>query len=145
MIKRVLSRAYPSERYLKLYNFKKQPRSFYPDDYFQPEDEPENIKSYKVIRGYGRSCNSVCCTGYFIVETMLVVLINEDVWLLQFTGNTYGASLNKKMKRKLISKYATFQLPLVLAHYTKAVRDTIEVKDPKLKSLVIERTDIISR
>ena len=42
------------------------------------------IESLKL---HGRKCGSVCCSGGFIVETMLCVLVNEDVDCINLEGN----------------------------------------------------------
>jgi hypothetical protein len=46
---------------------------------------------------------------------------------------------------RFLRKYVPLQIPAVLAHYEKAIRDTEEIKCPKLEKFVVKDTNIISR
>ena len=84
LINQVLSGRYPSAKYKNAYH-SINPR-------FRPHDEDtedfDNVtKILDSIKNHGRKCSSSCCTGAFIAETMLSILVNEDVSHLIFDAN----------------------------------------------------------
>ena len=85
---------------------------------------------------------SVCCTGAFIAETMLCVIMNEDVREIRFENVRSDQYFHPK---KSLKKYVPFQIPAVLAHYAQAVNETFEFKKPSLERLIVKNVDILSR
>ena len=92
-------------------------------------------------RKHGAKCNSVCCSGSFIVETMLSVLVNEDVRELRFDQN---CSKFWNMNH-VVQRYVPYQVPAILSHYSQSLIDTEEYKNPQLERLVVNGTDIFSK
>lgn len=140
MIHRVLnSGRFPSTKYHHCYELLSEM-----DVTFGTE---QDVKSVEEIRANGRKCNSVCCTGAFIVETMMCILMNEDVTklLLDLGQPDSPGRLRFWNKDKIMKKYVCFQVPTVLAHYTDALKTMQEEKTPKLTRLVINNTNIRSR
>ena len=97
------------------------------------------------IRKHGQLCSSICCTGAFIVETMLCILMNEDVREIRFDGTRSDRFIHPK---KPVKKFVPFQIPAVLAHYAMAVdqwdKSPYE-KKPSLERFVVKNVDILSR
>ena len=114
-------------------------------------DIPVDHAIMKQIRSFGQKCNSVCCTGAFIVETMLCVLLNEDVREIRFDNIKSDKFWSNK---KHLKKYVPFQVPAILAHYAMAtegmgpyIKELHEglVKTPKLERFIIKNLDISAR
>ena len=57
----------------------------------------QDMKAMEEVRQAGRRCNTVCCTGVFIVEAMLAVLVNED-------GEPVGTRIFGPVARELRAK-----------------------------------------
>ena len=84
LINQVLNGKYPSAKYKNSYHSI--------NSRFRPHDEDtedfDNVtKILDTMKNHGRKCSSICCTGGFIAETMLSVLVNEDVSHLIFDPN----------------------------------------------------------
>jgi hypothetical protein len=94
------------------------------------------------IKKHSSLCSSVCCTGAFIAETMLCVIMNEDVREIRFENVRSDQYFHPK---KSLKKYVPFQIPAVLAHYAQAVNETFEFKKPSLERLIVKNVDILSR
>ena len=135
MVKRVMSGKYPSIKYQNQYE------SCSEDSFLESESD---IKLLEEIRQVGKKCNSICCTGIYIVETMLSIIVNEDIRELDF-AIMRSTDVNFCHKNKLIKKYMNFQVPAVLAHYTQAVRDSVDTTTAKLRRLHVKRTFIPTR
>ena len=95
MITEVLSGRYPTTEYHNQYDFVPDPngRITSPDNLSgnnnQGQPDTSDIQvGMDETRIHGRKCNSICCTGAFIVETMLCVITNEDVRELRFDKNS---------------------------------------------------------
>ena len=69
------------------------------------------------LKLHGRKCGSVCCSGAFIVETMLSVLVNEDVDAINLQGNFK----NIIYKDKPINHLLHFDTVNVLTHYVDSL------------------------
>ena len=65
------------------------------------------------LKLHGRKCGSVCCSGGFLVEVMLCVLVNEDVDSITLEGNLR----NIIYKDKPLSSLLHFDTVNVLSHY----------------------------
>ena len=97
------------------------------------------------VKKHGQKCSSICCTGTFIVETMLCVLVNEDLREIKFEGTKGELFMNSK---KPLKKYVPFQIPAILAHYAKSVEDNRNIdpeeveKQPKLSRFIVKNVDI---
>ena len=99
-----------------------------------------DTKIVEEMRQSGEKCSSICCTGYFVCESMLAVLVNIDVRELDFsqiTQNNLGGSQ--------IKRYVHFQLPAVITHYTKSLALDGDVVKPKLERLRVTGTGIPTR
>ena len=139
MVKEILtSKRFPSAKYHNLYEN---------DGVIQYDSENDrNIMSD--IKKHGQKCSSVCCTGTFIVETMLCVLMNEDLREIKFDGSKNDLFMSNK---KPLKKYVPFQIPAILAHYAKTVEDNRNIdpaekeKWPKLARFIIKNVDIHTR
>ena len=75
-------------------------------DYFSARE----VESLKL---HGRKCGSVCCSGGFLVETMLCVLVNEDVDCINLEGNLSNVIYKDKPLQSLLQ----FDTVNVLSHY----------------------------
>jgi hypothetical protein len=84
MIKEIMSSGrFPDKKYHNQYLTIANQR-----DPYESENDRQLIDG---IRRHGQRCSSVCCTGAFIVETMLCVVINEDIREFVFDRYTYGS------------------------------------------------------
>lgn len=139
MVKEILtSKRFPSAKYHNLYET---------ESLVQYESEiDKNVMSD--IKKHGQKCSSVCCTGAFIVETMLCILMNEDLREIKFEGTKNDQFMSSK---KPIKKYVPFQIPAILAHYAKTVEDERNLspeekeKWPKLSRFIVKNVDIHTR
>jgi hypothetical protein len=142
MIDRVLSGDFPSKKHTNKYETAEDAAGIFGTD--------ADTKAVEEIRQSGIKCNSLCCTGAYIVETMFAILVNEDVRELKFdlkrgSSNDANAKLQLLDKDRILRKYVSFQVPAVLAHYAKSLQATCGFKTAKLERLIIQRTDIPSR
>ena len=81
----------------------------------------------------------ICCTGAFIAEMMLSVIMNEDIWEIFF--NYKRPILIKHLyqtKQTAATKFVPLHIPTVLSHYIESLRNTEELKTPQLKRLSID-------
>ena len=121
---------------------------------------PQDLARLEEMTSNGRRCNSLCCTGGVIAETMLAVVANEDVRRLDFNVHPRKARQNAWWaKQRIAKKYVHFAAPAVIAHYTECVRNCAQFADwlmreegdeadkptVKLERLVVEDTDIPTR
>ena len=58
-------------------------------------DSEADKNVFEEMKKHGSVCCSICCTGAFIVETMLSVIINEDVKEIKFDTGMF-TSLSEK-------------------------------------------------
>ena len=72
-----------------------------------------DTKALEDIRQNGAKCNSLCCTGSYIIETMFAVLVNEDVRELKFDLVRGPPDSSRKLqlmeKERILGKYVSFQ------------------------------------
>ncbi len=131
-----------------------------PLTYQPPAYETEqDIKTMEEVIAASKKCNSLCCTGAFVAETMLCVILNEDIKRLDFgLGRRNNSTLSRGgggnsgavedphwHSSKLLKKYVSFQLPAVLAHYGRGLAQSCAIKTTKLESLTVKHTGIHSR
>ena len=80
-----------------------------------------DTKALEEIRQNGAKCNSLCCTGSYIIETMFAVLVNEDVRELKFDlvrGHSDSTQKLKLMeKERVLGKYVSFQAGLAIRNF----------------------------
>ena len=105
-------------------------------------DSDSDKNTMDEIKKNGSMCSSICCTGAFIVETMLCVIMNEDVREIRFDKIKSDQFLHPK---KPVKKFVPFQIPAILAHYAMAVDNTEKIKKPCLERLTVRNVDISSR
>ena len=151
MITEVLSGRFPTAEYHNQYEFIPNERINSPDNLSgnsnQIHPDTSDIQvGMDESRLHGRKCNSICCTGAFIVETMLCVIINEDVRELRFDKNSSDHFWHKS---KSLKRYVPLQIPSVLAHYSASIHKykgpEKDRKIPRLERLIIQNTDLTSR
>lgn len=138
MISEVLSGRFPSKRYHNQYEPLNQGDPYYDEDF----DTEADKMAMEDIRLHGQKCSSVCCTGAFICETMLAVLMNEDIREIKFERPANALIWHNN---KPLSKYVALQVPAILAHYSQALEMTEEVKTPRLERFYINNVGIASR
>ncbi len=129
MIDRVLSGKYPSVKYKNPY--------FSNDQRFtaDADDEIHGVtKTLEQVKLHGRNCSSVCCTGAFIAETMLTVLVSHLVFESDLKDRFY--------KDKPIRPFLFFDVVSVLVHYILALDNLESVKTPALTKLIIDAPNI---
>ena len=152
MITEVLSGRFPTQEYHNQYEFIPNRRVTSPDNLSGNPNQNHLPDTNDIQVGmdesrvHGRKCNSLCCTGAFIVETMLCVIINEDIRELRFDKNSSDHFWHKS---KSLKRYVPLQIPAILAHYASSIYNECgRTKDPKrlmLERLIIQNTDVTSR
>ena len=91
------------------------------------------------LKLHGRKCSSVCCSGAFIVEVMLCVLVNEDVDCINLEGNLR----NVLYKDKPLNSLLHFDTVNVLTHYVDEL-DKFQKKGNALNSYrITQPSDIV--
>lgn len=93
------------------------------------DDDDETTQGIEKIKQYGRECSSPCCTGAFIIEVMMAVILNEDVESIVFPENL-KATIYKK---KPIRSFLFFDMPSVMVHYIQRLDQAR--KPPALRRL----------
>jgi hypothetical protein len=151
MIKEILSGRFPTAEYHNQYDFVPNGRITSPDNLSgnnnQGHPDTSDIQvGMDDSRIHGRKCNSICCTGAFIVETMLCVVINEDVREIRFDKKSSDHFWHKS---KSLKRYVPIQIPSILAHYSASIyKHTGPEKDkkkPMLERLIIQNSDLTSK
>ena len=104
--------------------------------------EYDNYNRIDQMKNHGRKCSSICCTGGFIAETMLAVLVNEDVGHLVFDSHLRDRIYGKKPIKDLMF----FDVTSVLVHYIKSL-DLMDdlgdgTKSPGLLKLIINSPNL---
>ena len=84
LINQVLCGRYPSSKIKNNYVCNDHRFSANNDD---NEDYDAVTKLLEAVKLHGRKCSSTCCTGAFVAETMLAILVNEDVSHLIFDSH----------------------------------------------------------
>ena len=106
----------------------------------------KNSPSVEEICKHGSLCCSICCTGAFIVETMLSVVMNEDVREINFNFQNSKLFTNRYLHpKKVVGKFVPFQIPAILAHYAMSLNETFELKTPNLRRFCVNNVDIFSK
>lgn len=85
LMNQVLSGRYPSNKFKNPYVC--NDHRFNANNDNDNEDFDAISKTLETIKVNGRGCCSTCCTGAFIAETMLAILVNQDVSHLVFDAN----------------------------------------------------------
>jgi hypothetical protein len=134
LMDKVLSGRYPTARLKNAYVCNDHRFSANSDD---NEDYDNITKTLEAVKLHGRKCSSTCCTGAFIAETMLTILVNEDVSHLVFDANLCDRFYNDKPIRSILF----FDITSVLVHYILALDKMDDhgdgSKTPALSKLVI--------
>ncbi len=132
-----LQQVYPSEKFHNQYKV-------CPGEHEEHLDSEADNETLAEVKKHGKKCCSVCCTGAFITETMLCILMNEDVREILFDGTT-----NKRFwhKSKPLAKFVPFMVPGTLAHFSTAVTNSSldRGKKPQLERFSIRYVDISTR
>ena len=114
---------------------------------FRPNSEDTEdfdlvTKTLDAVKNNGRKCSSVCCTGAFIAETMLSILVNEDVSHLVFDANL----CDRFYRNKPIRPFMFFDITSVLVHYLTSLDDLEDsgygLQTPSLTKLVINSPNL---
>ncbi len=131
------SHTFPSEKFHNQYKLCVGKRE-------DPLDSEADNETLAEVKKHGKKCCSVCCTGAFITETMLCILMNADVREIRFDGTT-----NKRFwhKSKPLAKFVPFMVPGTLAHYSEAVTDAAfdHGRPAQLERFSIRFVDISTR
>jgi hypothetical protein len=72
MLKRIMSGRFPSDKFQNQFEL----LSDSDDGFGGTEQDYRTVEEFRLS---GKRCNSVCCTGVFIVECMASVIVNEDL------------------------------------------------------------------
>ena len=113
-MKEILSGKYPSEKYRNI--IKQLPSSI---DIPGGPDSTSNVPDDRInsfidkIKSRTNKCTSMCCNGAFIVETMLLVVMNDEIKELVFDPET----MKNAWKPGDIREYVPFNYPALLASY----------------------------
>ena len=116
MIQIVMSGKYPTSEYRNQYELADGMTAR--DLYQQLAIGTDDQRVLEDVRKHGSKCSSVCCTGAFVVETMLSVIVHRDVRELKFSNVRAGKFFNIN---QAIQRYVSFQIPLILQHYKRYV------------------------
>ena len=139
LMNQILAGKYPSCKYKNSYSCT---NSRYRPNAEDTEDFDTVTKTLDSIKNHGRKCSSICCTGAFIAETMLTILVNEDISHLVFEPNL----CDKFYGNKPIKPFMFFDITSVLAHYIKSL-DILDdlgdgLKTPALSKLMINSPNL---
>lgn len=130
LIKKIINGRYPSEHHRNSYNYNTNRSGI-----STLGDDDDNIaKELEAIKLNGRKCSSVCCTGAFLVETMLSILVNEDV-----THLVFGKNIKDQIYQdKPIANFLFFDLTSILVHFVMALNQVPKGEEPALQQLILE-------
>ena len=99
-------------------------------------------KLLEAVKLHGRKCSSTCCTGAFVAETMLAILVNEDVSHLIFDSHL----CDRFYKDKPIRPFMFFDITSVLVHYIISLDEMDDegdgFKTPALSKLIINSPNL---
>ena len=109
MMREILSGKFPSARY------RNQVKSMPPDaaTALLEKDDDKVSAFINKIRGRTAKCANMCCNGAFIVESMALVVMNDEIKELVFEPEP----LRKAWKSGQIAEYVPFNYPALLASY----------------------------
>ena len=125
----ILSGEFPSERHRNEHVALTDKREVNHED--EEEQNHANIESEKIKRN-GRKCCNACCTGAFIVEAMLAVILNADIEEIDFPRDFPVCKVFKK--RHPIRRYINFDVSSVLFHYMGRLKESTR---PNLRKMII--------
>jgi len=107
MMKEILSGKFPTEKYRNVIT------QFPPGQDLNTNGE-DKVNSYiDRIKSRTNKCTSMCCNGTFIVEAMLLVVMNDEIKEIVFDPDL----LKKSWKPGQIGEYIPFNYPALLASY----------------------------
>ena len=147
MINEILSGKFPSDQYRNCVegNFEGDTQQLgLFDSFFQLQED--------IVR-HTKRCVRMCCTGMFIVETMLRVVINDEIRYLILPEDITNKIWNKKQNpyyRGGIEKLVPFNYQALVAKYIEAVEDIpkedgIPIRSPALRKLDVGNIDTIEK
>ena len=125
MINKVLSGKYPTEKYRTRYGHSTASST---DTYMG------SYYDLKVERNGSSKCSSVCCTGAYIVETMLSVIMNLDVRQLRFPHARHCQTV--LCKKPGDEALVPLNIALILEHYKRCLNERLSVTESKTRALV---------
>ena len=125
MMKEIVSGIFPSEEYKNV--IKTQV-----NEEMQVNADPKAKEFVRNICTNSSKCVSMCCTGAFIIETMLSVVINDEIKELVFDPDV----IKKTWKKGGVGEYVPFNYPALLGIYT----DYIETQVPRDENFALERS-----
>lgn len=109
MFEQITSGLYPSTHNRNAY------ASHDPAPFHDEDDEDEIGAELEQIKYFGRRCCSPCCTGAFVLETMLAVIVNEDLADLVFPADLKS----KIFRRKAVAGFLFVDFPSILVHFIR--------------------------
>ena len=109
----ILNGSFPSDFHTNSHGNVRNDRRDSADDQDDEDELNEANSDLDKIKHFGRKCSNFCCTGAFIVEVMLSVIINADIQDLIFPED-----LPKKLykKQKAIRRFLNFDVTSLLVH-----------------------------
>ena len=108
MMREILSGKFPSGRY------RNQIKSLPLDTASLLDKDDDKVSGFiNKIRGRTAKCVNMCCNGTFVVETMALVVMNDEIKELVFEPEP----LRKAWKSGQIAEYVPFNYPALIASY----------------------------
>ena len=141
MFSLVISGKFPSDRYRNCVE------GSYDGDTYQFGLFDSFYRIHDDIVRHTKRCARMCCTGVFIVETMLRVIINDELKQLVFPANLMDRIWNRKKSPYYeggIERLVPFNYPALLSRYTESVifnvprdQDGLPTRRPALTNLKV--------
>ena len=113
MMREILSGKFPSARYRNIVRTVPRDEGASCAASVQDKEDDKVSAFINKIRGRTAKCANMCCNGAFIVESMALVVMNDEIKELVFEPE----QLKKGWKAGQMAEYVPFNYPALLASY----------------------------
>merc|ERR1712045_673018 len=86
------------------------------------------------------NCVGICCSGWFVVETMACVLINDRTKELIFNFD-FNEMMHKRRNKEGLCDFVSFDIPSIMQNYFNCVKENYCSKKlkPQLEKMVMSQ------
>ena len=91
------------------------------------------------MQNAGKRCSSLGCTGFYVMETMACVVVNDQIKELVFD---FSADKRVWERNRPLKNYVNCDFPSILTHYVASVAKYHETRTPALTRLIINGTNL---
>ena len=103
----------------------------------------DHVEIIKKVKKNSENCSGICCSGWFVVETMACVLINDRANELVFNFD-FCKMMGQRDNKEDLCNFLSFDVPSIMENYFTSVKEkyfSMKLK-PQLEKMIISPKDL---